>query len=89
MTNLLLFLILCTNMYTDIVVYFIFKKMCEKPKYDEIEGRKKDTKRMHAQVAKNLFSSPLSPYDRYKDKNSNLYAPRKQGGGVRIEVDEK
>lgn len=44
--------------------------------------------RKHEKVTSISFNSPLNPYERYKDKATNLYEPRKQGGGVRIEVEK-
>lgn len=90
MIHLFLFSILIVNIYCAIVLYFILKQITKttsiKPEERE---EKKDNKRSHAKLASNSFSSPLNPYDRYKDKSTNLYAPRKQGGGVKIEVEEK
>lgn len=53
------------------------------------ETKKGKSKRTHAKLAKTSFSTPLDPYEVYKDKKSGLYEPRHAKGGVRIEVDKE
>ena len=48
----------------------------------------KTSKRKHTKLAKTSFSSPLDPYEQYKDKTSKLYEPRRPSGGIRIEVNK-
>lgn len=45
--------------------------------------------RKHEPVAKAKFTNALNPYDQYKDKQSNLYAPRKPKGGVELKREDK
>ena len=40
--------------------------------------------RKHAPVAMASFQNALNPYDQYKDKQSQLYVPRKPKGGIEI-----
>ncbi len=47
------------------------------------------TKREHVPVAKTKFNNALNPYEKYKDKKSNLYAPIKPKGGIELKKEDK
>lgn len=74
--------ILILTIILDVLTYKYFKKQ------DVQDPIQKGAKREHARLSKTTYSNPLNPYDIYKDKETNLYEPRKQGGGVKIEVDK-
>lgn len=56
---------------------------------DNTNQSNKILKREHAKINKVSYASPLNPYDRYKDKKTDLYEPRKPGKGIDLsEVDK-
>ena len=68
---------------TDIVVVYGLHQIYKILSNEKIE---KKVARKHDAIAKATFSNALDPYAAYKDKKSNLYVPRKPGGGVEIKA---
>ena len=68
---------------TDIVAVYGLHQIYKILVNEKIE---KKVARRHEAMAKTTFSNALDPYAAYKDKKSNLYVPRKPGGGVEIKA---
>ena len=85
---LLLFIFLLVARYIEIkTLVEISRKM------NKNEEKEEKPKRVHSNVAKAAYNSPLKTYkeyDRYKDKKTGLYEPLKPNGrGIKIKEDDE
>ena len=73
--------------FIAIIVFLVYSK----EENNSNENIKKNNRviRKHEKITKISFGSPLDPYERYIDKSTKLYEPRKQGGGIKIEEGDK
>ena len=69
-------------------IYLLEKIAKQKQLNNNIKNNNK-LYRKHEKLAKTSFTSALDPYEKYKDKSTKLYVPRRQGGGVKIEGDKE
>lgn len=62
-------------------------------KLTKVDEKEEKPKRVHSNVAKAAYNSPLKTYkeyDRYKDKKTGLYEPVKPNGrGIKIKGDDE
>ena len=84
---ILLFIYLIATRYIEIKTLIEIKE-----KLEVKEEKEEKPKRVHANIAKAAYSSPLKTYkqyDMYKNKKTGLYEPVKPSRGLKIEGDDE